>query len=173
MTYADWAKRWPQAADELRGVLMSAASTPLESAIKRTRMVDSEDWAQDNAKLLAAQAGGILWRNNVGALPAKQTHICPRCQFRFEVAQGVLRWGLCNESAKVNKSLKSSDLIGIRPIRITSGMVGSVIGQFAAIEVKKPSWAPGERPADEEAQASFLALVGSLGGYATFSRGEL
>lgn len=101
----------------------------------------------------ASQKGWRLWRNNVGAGYLNDG--------RF------VRFGLCNESAAMNRQLKSADLIGIRPRVITSADIGGTIGQFVAIECK------GATTRIEPAQRRFLDLVESLGGLAFVSRGEI
>lgn len=77
----------------------------------------------DEIRLEAAKRGIFLWRNNVGA--------CKTEDGRF------IRFGLANDSEKVNDVLKSADLIGIRPLIITQEMVGKKIGVFTSVEVKK------------------------------------
>lgn len=119
----------------------------------------SEAAAQKLCQLEASRQGARLWRNNVGATTT-------------DTGQHI-RYGLCNESARVNARLKSSDLIGIRPVVITPAHVGSTIGQFIAREIKKPGWVFRQSDKRAVAQASFLALVTSLGGDAKFSTGEL
>jgi hypothetical protein len=117
---------------------------------------DSEGAAQAAVRLEAAQKGVRLWRNNVGALVDER---------------GVpVRYGLANESAAVNKVLKSADLIGIRPVVITPQHVGATIGQFVSREMKAPGWTYSgtER---EEAQRRWALLVAACGGDAGFATG--
>lgn len=117
----------------------------------------SETAVQTDIRLEAAQLGMRLWRNNVGA-----------CK---DETGRVIRYGLCNDSPTMNKRIKSSDLVGIRPVLITQALVGHTIGQFVAREVKKPGWryAGTDR---ETAQQAFLDLVTSMGGDASFATGE-
>lgn len=105
-------------------------------------------------KLDAAKKGIHLWRNNVGAT--------------YTDKGNFLRYGLANDSAKLNKHLKSADLIGIRPVIITPEMVGKIIGQFVSREVKQPDWryANTER---EQAQLRWANLIRSIGGDACFA----
>ena len=111
----------------------------------------------DKIRLQASKRGWRLWRNNVGAGVLK--------------TGGFIRWGLANESAAMNNAVKSSDLIGIRPILITQEHVGKVIGQFVAIEVKHSMWKFNKKDNREKAQKVFLDLINKLGGYAIFSTG--
>jgi len=69
-----------------------------------------------------------------------------------------VRFGLGNKSAKANKALKSSDLIGIvRPH-----------GIFIAVECKRPGWVyKGDER--ESAQLAFLDFVRENGGAACFA----
>lgn len=101
----------------------------------------------------AAQLGIVLWRNNVGAL-------------RTET--GYIRFGLANDSAQLNAKLKSSDLIGIRPVIIKPGMIGKTIGQFVAREVKRPEWVYNPDHPAQAAQAAWLTLIRRKGGDACF-----
>ena len=118
----------------------------------------SESYVQSQVRLAASQAGMRLWRNNVGG--------------------GVLdngayvRWGLCNDTPQLNKVIKSSDLIGLSPIRVTQAHVGSIIGQFVARECKHGTW---KYTGDERevAQLKFINLVRALGGDAAFTTGKL
>jgi len=114
----------------------------------------SEEAVQSNIRLEAGRKGIILWRNNVGAL--KDMRGIP------------IRFGLANESKQQNERIKSSDLIGIRPLMITQAHVGRVIGQFVSVEVKKQSW-KWRGKEHEQAQLRWLELVLGYGGYGMFA----
>lgn len=148
-----WAKRWGvplEAVAELRGEVLADGSRG------GTISGGSETAVQGRVRLAANQAGGILWRNNVGAGYLQDG--------RF------IRWGLANESEKENKRIKSSDLVGIQPIRVTLEMVGSVFGLFTAREVKAENWRfRGTKR--ELAQQRFLDIINTLGGNARFTTG--
>lgn len=166
MSYRDWAARHPQAAQELQQLLHADAHYDPKTEGK------SEAYAQQQARLAIARAGGMAWRNNVGASKSKEQHSCPRCQFRFEVILPPIRWGLCNDSSKLNAKVKSSDLIGIMPVLITPGMVGTTIGQFIAVETKKPGWKYAGND-HELAQLAWLELIAGKGGVSMFSTGAV
>jgi len=118
--------------------------------------VNSEALNQQNIRLAAPSHGTILWRNNVGA--------CRTDDGR------QLRFGLGNDSAKINKHLKSSDLIGINPVVITQDMVGMTIGQFIAVEVKSDNFTPRESDTRYVAQRNFHECVKKFGGAAMFAK---
>ena len=126
MTYNQWAARHPQAASELQLVLNGGQLT-VDAALADGK---SEVWAQQQVRLKASHAGALSWRNNVGATPAK----CPDCGCQ----QRPIRYGLANDSSRLNKLVKSSDLILAIPRLITPDMVGSTIAQFGSIETKRP-----------------------------------
>lgn len=111
---------------------------------------------QQRIREAAAQLGLLLWRNNVGAC--------------IDDTGRLIRYGLANDSAQMNKLVKSSDLIGIRPVIITADMVGMIIGVFIAIESKKSDWI--KQPGDDRATAQerWLQLVRGAGGLAGFAR---
>lgn len=117
----------------------------------------SERDVQALIRLEASRKGVKLWRNNVGATR------CPD--------GGYLRYGLANDSQQLNAVFKSSDLIGIRPITITQDMVGQVIGQFIAREVKPTSWVY-KSTERERAQKAFIDLINAYGGDAAFCTQE-
>lgn len=115
----------------------------------------SESHMQSKIRLAAATERVFLMRNNSGAL---------------RDAKGrTVRFGLGNDSAAVNEKLKSSDLIGIRPILIGPEHIGMTIGQFIGVEVKPPDWrGPGGDP-HAGAQADWMQLVRQWGGVAGFA----
>lgn len=117
----------------------------------------SEAGVSSRIRLAEAEAGNRVWRNNLGAVQTDDgRHI---------------RYGLCNESSKINKYVKSSDFVGIYRRLILPSDVGTVIGQFYAIEAKAAGWRyTGDE--HEQAQLAFLQLVNSLGGIGKFSTGK-
>lgn len=125
--------------------------------VPRSTKGTPEARVQDEARLLASKMGWRLFRNNVGVLKDER---------------GVpVRYGICNDSPAMNKRIKSSDLIGIRPVVITPDMVGSTIGQFVAREVKKAGWKY-RGTEHEQAQLAFGTLIIGLGGDFKFWNGE-
>lgn len=120
----------------------------------------SESAVEDRVRLLAPQLGGVLWRNNVGA-------------YKDDTGRQI-RYGLVNDSAKVNRKIKSSDLIGVMPLVIRPEHVGRTLGLFVAVECKREGWqygvTGGVRDAEREAaQLKFLELVHEFGGLACFA----
>lgn len=116
--------------------------------------MSSESVNQQQARLLMAQMGAQIWRNNSGA-------------YQDETGR-YIRYGLCNDSAALNKRIKSSDLIGATPVLIMPHHVGRTVGVFTALEVKPSGWKL--RPSDERgcAQAAFHTIVKNVGGFAGF-----
>lgn len=149
-----WARCWgvqPQALIELKQLFM-AINTDSE-----INTVGGETELQAKIRLEAGRKGMRLFRNNVGAA--------------YTQGGGFIRFGLVNDSAALNKKIKSSDLIGIRPVTIQSQHVGGTFGQFMAREVKKPDWK--FRGTDREnAQLKFIKLITALGGDACFINRE-
>lgn len=117
----------------------------------------SESGVLSDIRLEASQLGCRLWRNNVGAT--------------YTQSGQFMRFGLANDSAALNRAIKSADLIGIKPVLITQAHLGTVIGQFLSREVKHPGWkyAGTER---ERAQLAWAELINSLGGDACFAVGR-
>lgn len=113
----------------------------------------SEAAVQSTVRLEAARKGVRLFRNNVGVLK--------------DLTGRPVRYGLANDSPAVNKVIKSSDLIGWRPVTVG----GVTIAQFVARECKEKGWkyTGDER---ERAQLAWLQLVASAGGDAAFCSGE-
>jgi hypothetical protein len=126
-------------------MILGAAGNELPRPEIRNDM--SEAGVQSRVRLEAARKGYLVFRNNVGAME--------------DVNGRVVRFGLANDSAALNKRIKSCDLIGIKPG-----------GQFWCREVKHASWhyTGTER---EEAQLRFIQLILSLGGDAAFSTGGI
>lgn len=150
--FHDWAVRWrvpPAAVVELAQLL--GATDPV------TMAGHGEAHVQSVVRLEAPAAGVRLWRNNVGALLDDR---------------GIpVRYGLANESPKLNKRLKSSDLIGWRRVVITVADVGRTIAQFLARECKPGGWRySGDE--HEAAQLRWIELVASEGGDAKFATGS-
>jgi len=107
--------------------------------------------------LAAAQAGTPLWRNNSGA--------------SLDQSGRMIRFGLGNTSKRLNDVWKSSDLIGITPVTVTSAHVGMMLGVFTACEVKEAGWRGTWGPKSrEQAQANFMKTVTEHGGIAGFVR---
>ena len=132
----------------------------------------SEAWSQQVTRINVSKQGAYSWRNNVGAIPTKcscgAVLACPACGKKPR----TYRHGLANDSAKLNAKFKSSDLILGIPRRITQIMVGRLMLQLGAVETKPPGWefTGTER---EIGQLNWLTLIQQLGGYATFSTGEV
>lgn len=120
----------------------------------------SEAAVQADVRVEASQKGMRVWRNNSGVLTNE--------------AGTPVRFGLANDSAKMNQRLKSHDLIGVRPVLIGPEHVGQTIGQFVSFECKPEGWYYTGTPR-EEAQAAWGALIVSLGGDSRFinRRGRL
>lgn len=118
----------------------------------------SEMAVQQQLRVAAARYGTPLLRNNSGAC-------------RDDTGR-LIRYGLGNDSAKINKNFKSSDLIGIWPVIITPEMVGRKLGVFFAVEVKAPGWKFRDSDDRAVAQKNFGEWVQSHGGVFTFATQE-
>ena len=120
-----------------------------------------EGKASDKVRLRCSQWGSRLFRNNSGVLPDQNGR--------------PVRFGLGNESKKLNTEFKSGDYIGITPVTITQEMVGKTIGVFTNIEVKaegfneKPFYRSNQR---EYGQKNFINMIRKLGGLAGFATDE-
>jgi len=154
MLITQWAVRWqvPPAAIADLAALLGAATQPDHGPTQP----GSEAAVQNAVRMEAARRGARVFRNNCGCLTDERGN--------------MVRYGLCNESTKINRIIKSSDLIGISPH-----------GQFLAYEIKRPDWhyigdqpcicKPHGRQCDrchEKAQLAWLTFVNSMGGYAAF-----
>jgi hypothetical protein len=115
----------------------------------------SESQVQAEARLRAAALGWHLWRNNNGVL--KDANGRP------------IRYGLANDSKALNKVVKSGDLIGGTPVKITADMVGQTLLVFTSVETKPEDFngPSGKEEIDRyEAQVAWANLINSLGGRA-------
>lgn len=139
----DWATRWKidaRAFAELQQILyvVDAAKpeTPDEAGTAETTI-------SSQIRVAASAAGVTLWRNNsgVGVNPAGRP----------------VRFGLGNDSKKINAVRKSADLIGLTPR-----------GRFVAVETKKSGWM-WKGTDREQAQANFLNHVRKNNGIAMFA----
>ena len=121
-----WAKKH-NLGDEAISELVEAIS--FEENVKASSAYGkSEANISNQIRVVATALGMILWRNNVGAYSEKHP------------PTPGSRWGLANDSKKMNRLVKSSDLIGITPVKIESHHIGKTLGVFTAIEVKKHGW---------------------------------
>lgn len=149
-----WAEKWGvsrQAIRELR-LYFGVVNTDPPPGSK-----DSEGDVQARLRLEASRRGIKLFRNNVGAA--------------YMIDGGFVRYGLANDSKKLNNKLKSSDLIGIKPVLINNRHVGHTLGQFIAREVKESAWK--YRGTEREvAQLAFIEMVVAMGGDACFANSE-
>lgn len=88
-----------------------------------------------------------LFKNNVGSADVLNPHNGKKYRINF---------GLCRGS---------SDLIGITPVEITKEMIGSTVGLFTAVEVKKDVGKKYDKKRTEE-QNNFINFVNKNGGIA-------
>ena len=131
--------------------LLKAPSEPVSLA-KQAPM--SEAAVQQRTTRAWSQAGGVLWRNNVGVASDQSGR--------------PVRYGLANLSKRMNEQVKSSDLIGITPVEITPDMMGRTVGVFTAPECKHGGWRWGEDKRREVPQNAYHEIVRGLGGIAGF-----
>lgn len=90
--FAEWARRYPEAAAELRSITIPPS---------QPRSTTPEGAIQTAIRLEAARQGWQLWRNNKGVLRDNR---------------GIpVRFGLANDSKKLSDRLASADLIGTDP----------------------------------------------------------
>lgn len=147
---ADWSVPTAALAD------LRARLSPPPSAPAAPTDPHSEAGVTSIVRLEASRAGVLLFRNNVGACLAQDGR--------------QLRYGLANDSAAMNKSLKSADWIGIRPVTIMPEHVGTTIGQFVSREIKRAGWKYAGT-GREAAQMRWAELISSRGGDACFASG--
>lgn len=116
----------------------------------------SEADVQQILRITAPKYSNMLLRNNSGAMQ--------------DDTGRVVRFGLGNDSARLNKVFKSSDLIGLTQLVIQPHHVGQCVGVFTAVECKALGW-KGPHPSNEreQAQLNFINSVIAHGGYAGFA----
>lgn len=153
MTLTEWAARWgvPDAA-------LTELGRECLSVVVRADKTGSEAHVQSQVRLEAPRVKPpvFLFRNNVGAGKLENGNF--------------VRWGLANDSSRLNEVLKSGDLIGIRRRLILATDVGRYIGQFVSRECKHASW-EFTGTMEERAQAAWAALINREGGDAAFTTG--
>jgi len=154
MNLTDWAIRWqiPYAAVEDLRRQMGMVNTDPPAVVGQ-----SESAVQSLVRIEASRKGCRLFRNNVGA--------------GYLDNGSFIRWGLANDSDRMNQVLKSSDLIGIEPVVVTPRMVGQTIGRFLSREIKAAGWQY-SGTSREQAQLKWIELINSMGGNAAFATGE-
>lgn len=124
------------------------------------REPSSEARVQSEVRLEASGKGVHVWRNNVGA----GTIAPERCTCCGAPTVGrPIRWGLANDSSKLNAVLKSADLIGGRSTLITPDMVGTTLLRFVSRECKPEGWKP-DNSERTKAQIAWRDLINRLGG---------
>ncbi len=117
-----------------------------------------ESLVQIKQRLAIAELGGKAYRNNSGVLPNPDGDL--------------VRFGLGNDSKKINILRKSSDLICVLPVVVTQAMVGHTLGVILVDEVKKEGWRyTGTR--EEVAQKNFIDIIISMGGIGCFAQSVL
>ena len=154
MILANWAKKWGVSHAALCE-LQEIFSLHNSDINIRNSDVKTEAELQALVRLHASKNGFRVWRNNVGAVHTSDD--------RF------IRFGLANESEKMNKMIKSADLIGIKPILIEKNHMGITIGQFVSYEVKAPQRSHTNKQR-LDAQIAWRNLILAFGGDARIIR---
>lgn len=117
----------------------------------------SENAVQQRGRNLAAYYGPN-WRNNSGAC--------------YDDTGRLIRYGLGNDSAQMNKRFKSPDTVGIRTVLVEPYMVGWTLGVFTGIEFKHEGWVRNPNDDHENAQQAFMDLIIQAGGWAGFAASD-
>jgi hypothetical protein len=150
-----WATKWgiPKVAiEDLRKTFGLAKLDLVDCGIQK-----SEAALLNLIRIEASKKDCRLWRNNVGAT--------------YTPDGNFIRYGLANESGKMNGYIKSADLIGIKPVKIRSAMVGMTIGQFVSREIKSIDWKYSGTDR-ERAQLRWIEVISGMGGDACFANCE-
>lgn len=135
MTLDEWCARWNVPPQAIRELLVGDGPADNDAS--------SEAGVQARVRLTAPALNVTLWRNNSGAA--------------VDDTGRHIRYGLGNDSKRLNDVFKSSDLIGIRHD-----------GRFVALECKPPGWRFGPNDKRAVAQARFMSHVVAAGGIAGF-----
>ena len=147
MNLYDWAVKWgvSQAAIDDLAVCFNPQFEPVQGGM-------TEAILQATLRVEAVKLTSSLWRNNRGAMLDKDDRL--------------VRYGLANDSSRLDKVFKSSDLIGITPVT----WYGRKFGVFTAVECKAPQWEFSPNDERAVAQRNFLAAVQAAGGIALFAQ---
>lgn len=128
-------------------------------------MATPEQIASQRVRLRASERGLTLFRNNAGA-------------FKDETGR-LVRFGLGNESKRLQESLRFGDYIGFYELEITPEMVGKTIPVFANIECKPEGKlnsvlkkAQKHESSREAGQLRAIQFVMKKGGIAWFASNE-
>jgi len=153
MTFEQWAKKWniPRVAIKDYIKTLGVNAIDVETDVDNSDILEND--FQNQVRALAAARNVWLTRNNVGAAFTRDGH--------------YIRFGLCNETKKINANYKSSDLIGITKHFVTEEDLGTTLGLFTAYEIKRPGWKFTGTPR-EKSQLAFLEFVMSKGGIGKF-----
>lgn len=133
-----WAMKWQVPAEALNELIGLGDVDETGKAGERSEMS-----VLRACRLEADRLGGVMWRNNSGAT--------------FDKNGRMIRYGLGNDSKKLNRDYKTPDLVGIAPG-----------GRFWSAEIKRPGWS-GVSNDREKAQANAGRHIMSLGGLFTFA----
>ena len=153
MTLDELIYRWrlpPQFALELEQVLFQHTAASHNAEDDR-----SEAWSKSECRLVAGQFGTTLYTNNVGVL--------------LDANERPVRYGLANESPKMNAIIKSADGIGIYKYVARPQDVGRTFGLFMSVEYKRPNWKfTGDgREAAQQTWCNYVNRMGGIGLFAT------
>ncbi|MGL6040062.1 MAG: hypothetical protein ACRC01_02545 [Deefgea sp.] len=121
-------------------------------------MATPEQYAMFEVRKRSCDWNARLFRNNSGMLKGPNGR--------------PVRFGLGNESSKINATYKTGDYIGWTPVLVTPEMVGKTVAVFTSVEVKADGFLLKERYSEksrEFAQNNFNELVNANNGIAGFS----
>lgn len=117
----------------------------------------TETEIQNLSRVAVQDAGGVAWRNNRGCLPREDGT--------------PIRFGLANDSSKLDKVFKTGDLVGLFPhfLKIPGGDTGFQVGIFCMWECKPEDWVwrGTERERAQWAAIMFVRARWGLAGFVT------